>query len=179
MDPRKVIFSTLSFYLVSWFLVVFGIWHPKTLAEILAGYLIGILIIAYGLFFVFQDEQFDGFDTWLFQNRQKIMSGQAEYKGVPISPDTEFFQYAAPLSIFFHHTTLSSGPYFKQSGGFDRLRALAVFQCTWLLFGWWRIPGGLRQTFQALSSNGKGGAFQTVLSRIEMISAGGKVFSWY
>jgi hypothetical protein len=162
MNVKKLLFSTLVMYFFFAFLVFFNIWKPADLIEIAFGYLTAFAVISIGLFFVSQGEQSDDFELWLVENEAQINCGEGVYMGIPIFLKTEMVHYEACLSFFFLHAKLRSKPFVHGAVMKRRRWVVFSFNLLSLLLGWWRIPGGFRQTLGVVASNLKGGSSQTV-----------------
>lgn len=133
---------------------------------IFLGAIVGGIVLAL-LFFKSkeQQERIDEFENWLVENKDKILSTGATYKGQPVSKDTILIRYLFVISIAILTFRIPSRFYIRdsESTGFVSF----IYTLFTLLFGWWGIPWGPIYTVQAVIKNLSGGHQYRIATLLE------------
>ena len=127
----------------------------RNLEEAAAGYAIALCLFAIWRLLGRSHRQTNEFITWLFENRDAIKAGTAEYNGLPIDEQTELTQYQLTLSVVVVTITVPSR--FYVVGQEPTLYPACFFTAVSLVLGWWGIPFGPIYTIVVVISNLRGG----------------------
>ncbi|MBI4465760.1 MAG: hypothetical protein HY647_13735 [Acidobacteria bacterium] len=123
--------------------------------EGVAGLAISAALAGIHLFARKQESLNTRFLSWLIENTSAIQSGGAVYDGVLVNSQTEITQYQAVMSFLIISVKSPSRFYFV--GSEPTFATAATLTVISLIFGWWGIPWGPVYTFQAITSNLRGG----------------------
>jgi hypothetical protein len=129
------------------------------------GIILSVLCTALYFFFRSQARKREDFLLWLFENIEMINSGQGNYQGITIKPDTKITYYQVSLSFMIVSMKVSSKFFFI---GHDDSPGIAlIYTVVSLVLGWWGIPWGPIYTIQVIYNNMSGGNRQNVAELIE------------